>query len=32
MARFAKGMPFIRLIEDQDVNRLFFSVEVACCS
>lgn len=31
MARFAKGMPSIRLIEDRDVNRLFFSVEVACC-
>jgi len=30
MARFAKGTPSIRLISDQDVNRLFFSVEVAC--
>ena len=30
MVRFAKGMPSIQLIEDRDVNRLFFSVEVAC--
>ncbi len=30
MARYAKGMPSIRLIEDRNVNRLFFSVEVAC--
>ena len=30
MARYAKGVPSIRLIEDRNVNRLFFSVEVAC--
>lgn len=30
MARYAKGAPSIRLIEDRNVNRLFFSVEVAC--
>ena len=30
MARYAKEMPLIRLIEDRNVNRLFFSVEVAC--
>ena len=30
IARYAKGVPSIRLIEDRNVNRLFFSVEVAC--
>lgn len=30
MARYAKDVPSIRLIEDRNVNRLFFSIEVAC--